>query len=115
MKNCHVIDERFAIEFAIEEAMWHSRERIFQASHIADSVEEARTRKKIFLARLYRDETYDRLRLFKTPATPSAAPTMAISALNMRPGRDSRYARNVITVNYTYSPVNLLSALMYRI
>lgn len=56
-------------------------------------------RKNMFLARLYRDETCDRLRLFKTPvgrrprARARVFSTVAISALNMRPGRDPRVMR----------------------
>jgi len=73
----------------------------------------------MFLARLYRDETCDRLRLFKTSTAPPRADrtsfTAAISALNMRPKRDPRYVRNVITVNYMYPLPPRLSALMYCI
>lgn len=79
------------------------------ASAIASTILCLVARKNIFLARLYCDETCDRLKLFKTPAVPPRGPcglsTAAISALNMRPRRDPHYARNVITVNYMYTPV----------
>lgn len=74
------------------------------ASAIASVILYLVARKNIFLVRLYCDETCDRLRLFKTPAAPRELSTAAISALNMRPRRNPRYARNVIIVNYMYTP-----------